>query len=166
MGKLYKIQVPEGGKTTYNVGMISGGTSVNTIAQEAGMLYEFRSDKRENLEYMERQFMEVLDRAKAEGMDVSFQVIGVRPCEGQVDPAQKQALTDWAHRVVEEMTGQPPKHHAGSTDCNIPLSLGIPSVCVGSFRGAGAHTREEYVETDSLEEGYKVAFGMIFGRRD
>ena len=55
---------------------------------------------------------------------------------------------------------------AGSTDCNIPLSLGIPSVCVGSFRGAGAHTREEYVETDSLEEGYKVAFGMIFGRRD
>ncbi|MFR2692461.1 MAG: hypothetical protein ACLTBV_17355 [Enterocloster bolteae] len=39
--------------------MISGGTSVNTIAQEAGMLYEFRSDKRENLEYMERQFTEV-----------------------------------------------------------------------------------------------------------
>ena len=67
VGKLYKIQVPEGGKTTYNVGMISGGTSVNTIAQEAEMLYEFRSDKRENLEYMERQFMEVLDRAKAEG---------------------------------------------------------------------------------------------------
>ena len=83
MGKLYKIQVPEGGKTTYNVGMISGGTSVNTIAQEAEMLYEFRSDKRENLEYMERQFMEVLDRAKAEGTDVSFQVIGVRPCEGR-----------------------------------------------------------------------------------
>ena len=46
VGKLYKIQVPEGGKTTYNVGMISGGTSVNTIAQEAEMLYEFRSDKR------------------------------------------------------------------------------------------------------------------------
>ncbi len=39
--KLYQIQVPEGGKTTYNVGTISGGTSVNTIAQEASMLYEF-----------------------------------------------------------------------------------------------------------------------------
>ena len=40
--KLYQIQVPEGGKTTYNVGTISGGTSGNTIAQEASMLYEFR----------------------------------------------------------------------------------------------------------------------------
>ena len=80
-----------------------------------------------------------------------MEIIGVRPCEGPVDPKRKQALSDWAHRVVEEMTGQAPEHHAGSTDCNIPLSLGIPSVCVGSFRGAGAHTREEYVETDSLE---------------
>ena len=166
VGELYGIRVPEGGKTTYNVGMISGGISVNTIAQEAEMLYEFRSDRRENLEYMERQFMKVIDRGKSEGMDVSLEIIGVRPCEGPVDPKRKQALSDWAHRVVEEMTGQAPKHCAGSTDCNIPLSLGIPSVCVGSFRGAGAHTREEYVETDSLEEGYKVAFGMIFGSRD
>ena len=68
--------------------------------------------------------------------------------------------------MVAEITGQEPEHSAGSTDCNIPLSMGIPSVCVGSFRGAGAHTREEYVEIDSLEEGYKVAFGMMFGKRD
>ena len=47
--KLYQIKVPEGGKTTYNVGTISGGTSVNTIAQEASMLYEFRSDRKVNL---------------------------------------------------------------------------------------------------------------------
>ena len=54
--KLYQIKVPEGGKTTYNVGTISGGTSVNTIAQEASMLYEFRSDRKVNLAYMEEKF--------------------------------------------------------------------------------------------------------------
>lgn len=164
--KLYGIRLPEGGKTTYNAGTISGGTSVNTIAQEAEMLYEFRSDRKENLEYMEQRFQEAVDQAKAEGLDVSVEVMGVRPCEGEVDRERKQALTDRAHRVVAEITGQEPEHSAGSTDCNIPLSMGIPSVCVGSFRGAGAHTREEYVEIDSLEEGYKVAFGMMFGKRD
>lgn len=51
--------------------------------------------------------------------------------------------------------------HSGSTDCNIPLSLGIPSICVGCYRGKGVHTREEYVEIDSLAQGYKVVFGMI-----
>ena len=53
---LYSIQVPAIGKTTYNVGTISGGTTVNTIAQHAEMLYEFRSDEREAMQYMEQQF--------------------------------------------------------------------------------------------------------------
>lgn len=63
--KLYQIKVPEGGKTTYNVGTISGGTSVNTIAQEASMLYEFRSDRKVNLAYMKEKFEAAVDEAKA-----------------------------------------------------------------------------------------------------
>lgn len=165
VGSLYRIQVPMEGKTTYNVGMISGGTSVNTIAQEAEMLYEFRSDRKENLEYMERCFAEVIDLARSGGMEIRSQVIGVRPCEGRVDPVARKKLVDRAVKAVWEATGQPAQCSAGSTDCNIPLSMGIPSVCVGSFRGAGAHTREEYVEIDSLEEGYKTAFEMILGSR-
>ena len=77
--KLYRIQVPEGGKTTYNVGTISGGTSVNTIAQEASMLYEFRSDRKVNLAYMKEKFEAAVDEAKARIMlrneicgDISF----------------------------------------------------------------------------------------------
>lgn len=55
---LYAVKPPkvEGCKTTYNVGRISGGTSVNTIAQQAKMLYEYRSDDAESLEWMERMF--------------------------------------------------------------------------------------------------------------
>lgn len=161
--KLYEIKVPETGKTTYNVGMISGGTSVNTIAQQAQMLYEFRSESRANLEYMEAQFNAVIHQVRSEGVDVTVDIIGLRPCGGEVDEARQRGLTERAAAAVSQVTGQLPQCGSGSTDCNIPLSLGIPSVCLGSFRGDGAHTREEYVEIDSLADGYKVAFAMILG---
>ncbi len=166
IGKLYQIQVPEGGKTTYNVGTISGGTSVNTIAQEAEMLYEFRSDRREHLAWMEEKFMGILKEEQEKGLDVTCEVMGLRPCEGEIDPEKRRALLERAAAAVESVTGVRPETKSGSTDCNIPLSLGIPSVCMGSYRGAGAHTREEYVEIDSLAEGYRVAFEMIFGDRN
>lgn len=165
IGCLYRIQVPQGGKTTYNVGMISGGTSINTIAPEAQMLYEFRSDSREHLEYMEEQLQKVLTQAAGDGMDITCQLIGERPCQGSVDPVKAKALLDRTLRAVIAATGQTPQCGAGSTDCNIPLSLGIPSICAGSYRGDGAHTREEYVEINSLKEGYQVAFEMILGDR-
>lgn len=162
--RLYQIKVPERGKTTYNVGMISGGTSVNTIAQEAHMLYEFRSEHRENLACMEEQFQEIIKQEQEKGLDVSWELLGLRPCEGEVDPERKKQHSERAARAVEAATGVRPVSGAGSTDCNIPLSLGIPSVCIGCYRGKGAHTREEYVEIDSLKEGYRVAFEMILGR--
>ena len=63
--------------------------------------------------------------------------------------------------VFPDTTPLPLKVHAGSTDCNIPLSLGIPAVCVGVVAGAGAHTREEYVCIDSFVKGYRCAFACI-----
>ena len=62
---------------------------------------------------------------------------------------------------MERITGKRSKREPGSTDCNIPLSLGIPAVCFGTYYGDGAHTREEYVEKDSLELGYQVAFDTV-----
>ena len=50
---------------------------------------------------------------------------------------------------------------AGSTDCNIPLSMGVPAICTGCYTGGGAHTREEWLEIDSLLPGLKVAFELV-----
>ena len=163
--KLYQIKVPEGGKTTYNVGTISGGTSVNTIAQEASMLYEFRSDRKVNLAYMEEKFEAAVNEAKAAGLNITYEILGIRPCSGDVDKERQAHLLERAKAAVETVTGICPGVGSGSTDCNIPLSMGIPSVCVGCYSGAGAHTREEYVEEASLPLGYRVAFEMIFGGR-
>lgn len=162
--KLYQVQVPKEGKTTYNVGLISGGTSVNTIAQEAWMYYEFRSDSREGLAYMENVLNEILGQEKAAGVDVSCEVLGLRPCAGDIDPKKQAALEERAMKAAEAATGKRPHTEPASTDCNIPMSMGIPSVCMGSFYGYGAHKREEYVEIDSLPLGYRAAFEMIFGQ--
>ena len=162
IAKLYQIPVPKGAKTTFNVGTISGGTSVNTIAQQAQMLYEFRSESRDNLKYMEEQFMELIHQAEdMEDMEVSLTLVGERPCGGDVEEEAQEELLDRARRTVQEIVGVKPQESAGSTDCNIPLSLGIPSVCAGAYYGKGAHTREEYVEMSSLLDGCRLALSLV-----
>lgn len=158
---LYRIQVPQIGKTTYNVGTISGGTSVNTIAQHAEMLFEFRSDHREALEAMESSFRKILSSHREKGLDISVSLVGDRPCSGAVDPNALEELSSRTAMAVYRTFGHEPVNGSGSTDCNIPLSLGIPAVCIGCADGAGAHTREEYVLIDSLKPGLELAFAMI-----
>ena len=158
---LYTIKVPPKGKTTYNVGLISGGTSVNTIAQHAEMLYEFRSDEQESLTVMERHLDAAIAFYKTKGVDVTVTLLGDRPCSGEVDTKKETALMERAAGAVKQHYGYDVVFSSGSTDCNIPLSKGVPAVCVGCVVGAGAHTREEYVEIDSLQSGICVAFELI-----
>ncbi len=158
---LYTMKVPPKGKTTYNVGVISGGTSVNTIAQEAEMLYEFRSDERESLQIMQKHFDAAIRFYRAKGIQVDVELAGERPCGGEVDETCEQALMDRAAAAAKRHAGKEMTFGAGSTDCNIPLSMGIPSVCTGCYTGGGAHTREEWVAIDSLLPGMKIAFELV-----
>lgn len=158
---LYAVPLPDRGKTTYNVGTIFGGTSVNTIAQQAEMLYEFRSDCRESLSIMEGHLNQILDTYRAQGLEIHVTPVGNRPCSGDVDEIRLQQLMDRANEVSLRHYGKPIDFGSGSTDCNIPLSLGIPAICVGCYNGAGAHTREEYVLLDSLLPGLKFTTELI-----
>ena len=158
ISRLYEVQVPAIGRTTYNVGTISGGTSVNTIAQRAEMLYEFRSDEREGLAIMQQLFDRIVEEFRQNGVEIEIEVVGDRPCGLEVD---NSALARRAAQAVKEHYGFEPAFTSGSTDCNVPLSMGIPAICPGCVLGAGAHTREEYVELDSLLPGLKVAAQLI-----
>ncbi len=159
--KLYQIEVPPIGKTTYNVGTVSGGTSVNTIAQEARMLFEFRSDEAEALAIMENRFRTALQEARQEGVTFETELVGDRPCGIPVDETVQNAMIDRARQAVREYFGLEVALNPGSTDCNVPLSMGVPAICPGCVLGMGAHTREEYVEQGSLLPGLKVAFALI-----
>ena len=158
---LYTIKLPPKGKTTYNVGTISGGTSVNTIAQHAEMLYEFRSDEAESLEIMDQHLQAAVEFYRTKGIQVTVTPVGDRPCGGDVDTERVQAMMDRANEASVRYYGKPHSFGRGSTDSNIPLSMGIPSICVGCYNGDKSHTREEWVEIDSLLPGLKFAFDLI-----
>jgi acetylornithine deacetylase/succinyl-diaminopimelate desuccinylase-like protein len=158
---LYTIKVPEGGQTTYNVGTISGGTSVNTIAQKAEMLYEFRSDNREDLRYMENHLEAVLAAYRTKGIAQECELVGERPCSAPVDPARHEALLARGRDAVKRYTGIEAPLTSSSTDSNIPLSLGIPSMTLGCYYGRGAHTYEEWVDIESLKAGYRIACELL-----
>ena len=161
INELYAVAVPAIGKTTYNVGTIAGGTSVNTIAQQAQMLYEVRSDEREALAIMQQHFDRAVENCRTEGAVITVELVGDRPCAAPVDEVRMQRLVDRAQQAAVRQYGQQIPFCSGSTDCNIPLSMGIPAICVGCCRGSGAHTREEYIEIDSMEEGINFLFDLM-----
>ncbi len=155
----YKTEVPTDSKTTYNVGTITGGTSVNTIAQNASALFEYRSDKKSGLDYMQSQFDKIIDKYKNE-FEINVTVVGDRPCANGVDEDAHNALCERAASAVKRVCGDT-KFIPGSTDCNIPASMGIPAVCVSCVVTKGAHTRGEWVEIDSIDGGIEIARQLI-----
>ncbi len=158
---LYTMKVPPMGKTTYNVGTIEGGTSVNTIAQNAKMLYEYRSDNLESLAIMEKFFNSVCDSYRNMGIEVNVDILGKRPCKGNVDKSALDALTKTAVEISQSITGINCKISPSSTDCNTALSQGVPAVCLGLCSGEGSHTRGEWLEINSLHIGAKIAAAFI-----
>ena len=163
VNQIYEIQVPlkQGATTTYNVGTIQGGTSVNTIAQNAEMLCEYRSDDRECLAFMEQKFNEIFDNAKNNGLDITVERVGNRPCKGDVDKNGEQFIIESYRQTLKEVCNQEIKIKTASTDANIPLSLGIPSADIGTYAGEGAHTREEWVNKNSLVVGLETAIKFL-----
>ncbi len=156
-----KVPEKEGTKTTYNVGMVEGGTSVNTIAQQASAMYEYRSDDEECLAIMQKSFEAEIEKTKEEGVSVTIELLGERPCSGKVDEGILNAMAERCMAVQEKHSGVPCVAESGSTDCNIPMSLGVPAICVGSFEGSGIHTREEKLQISSVPVGLKIVAELI-----
>lgn len=160
---LYRQDIPckENSKTTFNVGTISGGTSVNTIAQNASVTYEYRSDAPDCMKQMARQLQKILSEANHTAVHISAISIGNRPCSMEIDQEKHQHLINRCSKAIQSVYSLTPIYHSGSTDANIPLSLGIPAVTFGLYRGGGAHTRQEFVEIDSLVPGLKIALTFL-----
>ncbi len=161
IAEIYEIEIPNkaGTRTTYNVGTISGGTSVNTIAQNAKMLCEYRSDDRECLEVMQHKFESIFESARSEKVRVNVKKVGDRPCSN-IEPEKIEKLKAVIVPVIEEVIGEKVLFKSSSTDCNIPLSLGVPALCVGVNMHGRVHTREEWVDKNSLCLGLEVAIRL------
>ena len=165
--KIYETKLPkkDGAKVTYNVGTIEGGTSVNTIAQSARMLCEYRSDDIGLLGFMEKRFADIFKNSQSDEVKVTATKVGDRPCMGEVDKEKLEELVEICREALYDVVDLEANYGSGSTDCNIPLSLGIPAIAVGVYQGGGTHTREEWIYKESmipgLEIGIKTAINIV-----
>ena len=161
VGELYKIKPPAQAKTTYNVGRFEGGTTVNSIAQEASMLYEFRSTSQVCLKEMEGKFQAAVDACQGLGGELDVELIGMRPGDGPLDRAVLAEMTGCTVEAIQAVCGCEAEISPQSTDSNVPLSMGIPANTLGTVRGGLAHTRQEWVDLDSLTPGLELALTIV-----
>ncbi|MFZ4816703.1 MAG: M20/M25/M40 family metallo-hydrolase [Phototrophicaceae bacterium] len=145
------ITPPETPRTTYNIGMLEGGQSINSIATQAGMWLDLRSESVAALTALENQVYAQIVRLESASLTFHTEVVGDRPA-GEI-PAE-HPLVIGALAALEE-TGTRGTLQVGSTDGNIPLSYGVPCVTVGITHGGNAHRLDEYIETAPIERGLR-----------
>jgi tripeptide aminopeptidase len=163
IGKIGDLEVPRDPKTTFNVGRIGGGTSVNSIAFESWMEVDMRSADAAALKSLDASFHKAVDSALAEENErwnnngrlaVEKNMVGDRPA-GRT-PATS-AIVEAAVSVTKAL-GLPVALDEGSTDSNIPMSLNIPAVTIdGGGRGTGAHSLGETFDTTNSWQGTQRA---------
>ncbi|GBD16634.1 Succinyl-diaminopimelate desuccinylase [bacterium HR26] len=149
IAELTRLPVPKEPKTTYNVGLIEGGVSVNTIAPSASAVIDLRSVDPAELARLSQSLAGIVERHRVEGVEITEEVLGERPA-GQT-PVEAP-LVQAAAQVLREL-GLEPVLDASSTDANIPISRGIPAVCIGLTRGRGSHTLHERIEIEPIRLG-------------
>ncbi len=154
--ELVRIKVPRDPRTTFNIGRISGGTSINTIAQAAMLELDLRSEDGQALETLIDQVQTVVQSFQTSrwqdwGVQIDVETIGDRP-SGAIASDHPLVVASARALAAAGLTDRPDLR-ISSTDSNIPLSRGIPSVCVGITQGGSAHRLEEWIDPQWLGKG-------------
>jgi tripeptide aminopeptidase len=150
---LSQVEIPTEPRSSLNIGLIDGGTTVNTIAAEANMTIDLRSVDPSTLNAMAGQITAIVESTRREpDLEVKIVVVGERP--GAVLPVG-HPLPQAAGAALA-FVGEGEGHFdIGSTDANIPLAMGIPSVCVGVTYGGNAHRVDEFIQVKPIIPGLK-----------
>jgi tripeptide aminopeptidase len=165
--ELNKVRVPEKPKTTYATSVVGGGTSVNSIPDAIWLEVDMRSENAEELAKLDRRFLQIVRDAVGQEnaarstrvgkVQADVKVIGERPT-GETD--QKAEIVQLTSAAVKA-AGYQPVLGAGSTDSNIPISLGIPAVTIGSGGDGGrAHAVDEWIDVAKPESLRGMTVGL------
>jgi len=154
---LTAFEISTSPRTSMNVGIIEGGTSINTIASEARIEIDLRSEGSQELRDLAAKVEKATDEQSRDGVKFSRKVIGDRP-SGMIP--EDHALVKIAKDAVISQ-GDEPFCTIGSTDANIPLSFGYPAVTIGLTTGGGVHTIHEYIDIAPLEKGFSQMFEIV-----
>jgi acetylornithine deacetylase/succinyl-diaminopimelate desuccinylase-like protein len=164
-----RIKVPASPKTTFNVGVVRGGTSVNSIPTEMSMDVDMRSESPDALNKVVAEFQAIVQEAVAEEnaarstkegkIEAEVKLIGDRPSgETPVNSSIVQSATG-----ILKAFGLAPHYSISSTDSNIPISLGIPAITIGRGPSERAHALDEWtdVEKSSAVKAAQVALAIV-----
>ncbi|MFZ5828169.1 MAG: M20/M25/M40 family metallo-hydrolase [Bacillota bacterium] len=160
IAQISEIRVPSHPKTTYNVGTISGGTTVNTIASRAEAVIDLRSLDRDELFKLEERVRRITAAvAQQSGVVAELELLGDRPTGSIPEDHPLCRLV----REVHHYLGIQTRCYPSSTDGNIPLSMGIPAVTVGVTLGGNGHRLDEYIHTSPLAKGLAQVLLLLLG---
>lgn len=169
IAKIADLQVPKVPKTTFTVGTVSGGTSVNAIAAEATMLVDMRSNDEREVLNLESKVLEIARAAASEEnarwnsdkMTVNIRLVGDRPAGSQPSDSVVVAC---AYQAVKALGLAPELEGPSSTDSNVPISLGIPAVTLGGGGKSGrGHSVEEWFDPKDAYLGPQQVFLTVLG---
>lgn len=155
--RITALKLSQAPRSTLNIGIISGGSSVNTIAAEAMLELDLRSEGDETLERLVGQVAEIVHETGRAGVSIKMEIIGQRP-SGQI-PAEHPLV-----RLAQDCllkVGIEPHLNIGSTDANLPLSRNMPAVTIGLTTGGGGHSVHEYINLAPLEKGMEQAVELV-----
>jgi tripeptide aminopeptidase len=155
--RITSLKLPSCPRSTLNIGIISGGSSVNTIAAEAMLELDLRSESDETLETLAGQVEQIALSTRKPGVEVEVQWIGQRP-SGALP--KDHPLVMLALDCLREV-GIEPHLITGSTDANLPLSRGLAALTVGLTSGGRAHSMDEYINLEPLEKGMQQLIGLV-----
>jgi tripeptide aminopeptidase len=169
--RFINTKVPTNPRTTFNLGQIEGGTSVNSIPYEAKLKVDLRSENEDEITRMEVALRDCIAAGVKDEMDNSrersrgklewkINLIGSRP-GGELP--QDSALLVALH-AADDAVGNKSRNERSSTDANIPLSMGIEAIAIGAGgNGGGAHSLQEWYEPQGRELGLKRVLLTLLG---
>lgn len=150
VSKLDRVKLYHEPKTSLNVGMFEGGISVNTIAPEASIVIDMRSVSADALADLVSEVETLIAAARRPDIEVRVEVVGDRPAGALPDDA---GLVPIGVEVLAAL-GMEAICDASSTDANIPISRGIPSMCIGLTTGGNVHRVDEYIRVSPIATGF------------
>jgi acetylornithine deacetylase/succinyl-diaminopimelate desuccinylase-like protein len=155
-GKLVVLRIPRQPRTTLNIGVIQGGTSINSIASKAWMDLDLRSESARQLQDLTSRVQQILAGSYKKDVDVSMERIGWRPAG---DLPADHPLVILVSDILTTL-GVAPHLDIASTEANQPLSKGYPSLTIGLTTGDHAHSTQEYIDTQPLEKGLQQLYEL------
>jgi acetylornithine deacetylase/succinyl-diaminopimelate desuccinylase-like protein len=160
--EILSLRLPLRKRTSVNVGKISGGVSINSIAPKAQLELDLRSEDHRALSSLSGKVEELVRFAERPGVHFEIKVIGDRPF-GEI-PSEHPLVQLGVKSLAEQDVAA--DLLIGSTDANVPLSRGIPAICIGLANGGGAHTVGEFLDTELLPKGMAQLVAVVVGAFD